>query len=108
ADAARIGQLPPRRSHPDGFVSFLEVRGQLAVRHRMERADLHGSLARACGSTPRVPGRADETAELARDESREPNRRAVLEIRSDRLQPDRQATAGPARGERRRGEGPGA
>src|SRR6266480_7196014 len=31
ADAAGVGQLPPRRRHPDGFVTLLEVHGQLPV-----------------------------------------------------------------------------
>src|SRR5207247_2208067 len=41
ADAAGVGQLPPRRRHPDGFVTLLEVHGQLPVRHQVEGADLH-------------------------------------------------------------------
>src|SRR5205814_3181007 len=41
ADAAGVGQLPPRRRHPDGFIALLEVHGQLPVRHQVEGADLH-------------------------------------------------------------------
>src|SRR3989442_8358454 len=39
--ARGVGQLPPRRRDPDRFVALLEVVRQLAVRHQVERADLH-------------------------------------------------------------------
>src|SRR5206468_3732384 len=43
-----------------------------------------------------VSGRADEAAELAPDQRCKANRRAVLEIRPDCLQADRQTAAAPA------------
>src|SRR2546426_7459989 len=52
---------------------------------------------------PLVPGRPDEAAKLAGRQRREPDRGPVLEVRPDRLQPDRQAAARAAGGERRRG-----
>src|SRR5439155_19784051 len=52
--AARVGQLPPRRRHPHGFVALLEIVGQLAVRHQVERADLHGSSLFGRGVLSRV------------------------------------------------------
>ena len=42
AHAPGIGQLPPGRGHPDAVVAALEVLGQLAVGHQVERADFHG------------------------------------------------------------------
>src|SRR6202008_2641709 len=44
AHATRVGELPPRRRHPDGLVALLEVGRELPVRHQMEGADLHGAL----------------------------------------------------------------
>ena len=37
-----VGQLPPGRGHPDARVAPLEIGGQLAVGHQVERADFHG------------------------------------------------------------------
>src|SRR5206468_2138193 len=96
ADPAGVGKLPPGRCDPDGFVALLEVRGELPVGHQVEGADLHGL------SVSLVPWRPHEAAELATGERGEADRRAILEIRSDRLQPDRQAAARAARRERRR------
>src|SRR2546430_3676963 len=63
--ARGVGQLPPRRRDPDRFVALLEVVRQLAVRHQVERADLHlnppASAATGCPwrrSAAAGPGRA--------------------------------------------------
>src|SRR5437867_11978191 len=52
---------------------------------------------------PLVPGRTDDAAKLTSRQRREPDRGPILEVRPDRLQPDRQAAARAAGGERRRG-----
>src|SRR5262249_54760583 len=75
AHAARVGQLPPGRRHPDGLVALLEVGGQLAIRHQMEGADLHrpltvpGSAAGARSRRARVRPATRTGRRAARDRS---------------------------------------
>src|SRR5262249_21024826 len=39
--APRVGEFPPRRRDPHGFVAGLEVERQLTMRHEVEHTDLH-------------------------------------------------------------------
>src|SRR5207245_11200194 len=90
AHAARVGQLPPGRRHPDGLVALLEIVGQLTIRHQMERADLHRPLSlpriEAGGRSRRARARRATRTESAcgpRDTARSPAARSAGRHRCD-------------------------
>src|SRR5262245_31543844 len=99
AHAARIGKLPPGWRHPDRFVTLLEVGGQLAIRHQMEGADLHGPLTlpgSAAGWRSRPararPGTRSGSACDPRDRGRSPAARSAGRCGCGR--PETPSTAG--------------
>src|SRR5215472_11633577 len=65
--APRVGEIPPRRRDPHGFVAGLEVERQLTMRHEVEHTDLHAcppfnttyaryaGAPKACPRAPRSP-----------------------------------------------------
>src|SRR5262249_26028086 len=74
-DASRVRELRPRRRHPHARVALLEVRRQLAMRHQVERADLHvkASVVTAYDGTAAMfaPGQWFVTSAAAREPTTE-------------------------------------